>query len=132
MSRNFIFGFATVCSLAGMAYAQSSETQTQEVTNILAQIKALHSSLAGKTITATGVVGTFRGDTVYFVNSEGRFVVQFDAGREDRRRIEGCEIALFGDADPKCVFEVDAELAVAKPFTLPDGGEIRLIIFDVK
>jgi len=132
MIRNIALSFVASLAVAVPATGQDSETQTEVVNGIVAQIESLHASLNGKTITATGAVGTLIGETLYFVNAAGKFKVQFDAGREDRRRIEGCEVPLFGDADPKCIFTVDAELSVSEPYTLADGGEVRLIIYDVK
>lgn len=112
--------------------AHSEETQTSEVLSVMQQISSLHSSLNGMTATLMGGLGTIIGDQIYFQSDLGRFRVQFDAGREARRRIEGCSITLFGNVESRCVFEVDAELRVSESFNLADGGEIRLIVYNVR
>lgn len=124
-------GAALVCA-ALVSPAHSEETQTAEVLSVMQQIASLHSSLNGMTATLTGGLGTIVGDQIYFQSDLGRFRVQFDAGREARRRIEGCSITLFGNVESRCVFEVDAELRVSESFNLADGGEIRLIVYSIR
>lgn len=121
-------------ALAGSAAAQMADTSEVRVT--VSQIARLHAGLDGKIIDVTGALGTLIGDTLYFRSADGLLSddlieVQFDAGREARRLVEGCSITLFGNADPRCVFDVEAELDVIEPYNLPDGGRIRLIILDV-
>jgi len=110
----------------------SEETQTGEVLSLTKQLSELHTQLDGKTITLTGGLGTFIGDRIYFLNDLGRFEVQFDAGREARRLIEGCQINPWGDTEARCLFEVDAELMVSESYSLADGGEVKLIVYDVR
>lgn len=76
--------------------AVAQDTDTVEVREMLAHMQELHSSLHGMTITMTGAIGTTIGDLLYFKNDDGRFQVQFDAGRSARKSIEGCELEWFG------------------------------------
>lgn len=110
----------------------AEETQTEEVRTILNEIEILHASLAGKTITMRGAIGTFIGDQLYIKNDDGQFKVQFDAGRSARQLIEGCELEWFGWANSECVFEFDAEIKIEKEFTFADGGEIVLIVYELR
>lgn len=123
---------APLLTLALAGPASAEETQTGEVLALMRQISDLHAQLDGKTATLSGGLGTLIGDTIYFQSDLGRFQVQFDAGREARRLIEGCEISLFGNVESRCVFEVDAELRVSESYNLADGGEIELIVYNVR
>lgn len=116
--------------LAGQAPAE--EYQTGEVLALVEQISELHAQLNGKTATFSGGLGTIFGDTIYFQSDLGSFKVQFDAGREARRLIEGCQITLFGNVESRCVFEVDAELVVSERYSPADGGTIELIVYNVR
>ena len=73
-----------------------------------------------------------RASWAYFKNDHGQFAVQFDAGRSARKSIEGCELELFGWANSDCIVEVDAEIAVEKAYGFADGGEVKLIVYNVR
>lgn len=126
------FVLVSVTSLFPAWAKASDQTQTEEVLGILEFMKAAHNELDGMTVTLTGGLGTIFGDQLYFQHELGRFTVQFDAGREARRKIEGCSITLFGNIDSRCVFEVDAELRASSSYKLSDGGEMELIIYAVR
>ena len=79
-----------------------------------------------------GAIGTFIGDSLYFKNDHGRFEVQFDAGRNARKSIEGCELEWFGWANSKCIVEVDAELVVEEVYSFAEGGEVSLIVYALR
>ena len=91
----------------------ADETQTAEVRQIVAQLSKLHQSLAEKTVTLKGALGTFVGDDIYFKNDNGMFEVQFDAGRMARKKIDGCQLNWFDWSKSKCLFEVDAEISIS-------------------
>lgn len=130
MRRSILSATTLATLMAGAVVAQ--ETDTLEVTRIIGEIAQRHAALSGKTITMTGTLGTYISDNIYFANEDGFFEVQFDAGREARRRIEGCLVTPFGTSSSQCVFEIDAELVVAERFDLADGGEIKLIVYEVR
>lgn len=135
--NNFIEALCSVALILVLylfpAGAKASEqTQTDQVLGIVELIRAAHNELDGMTVTLTGGLGTIFGDQLYFQHDLGRFAVQFDAGRDARRKIEGCSITLFGNVDSRCVFEVDAELRASSSYKLSDGGEMELIIYAVR
>lgn len=51
------------------------------------------------------------------------YSVVFDAGREVRKKLEGCKFAIFGGGSP-CALRGKAEIEL-------DGARLRLILFEV-
>lgn len=123
---------AVCLTILTLSPAKSQENQTEDFNKLFQMLKVAHSAFNGMSVTLEGGLGTIIGDTIYFQNELGRFPVQFDAGREARRKIEGCEISLFGNAPSRCIFEVDAELLVTSEYTLSEGGRITLIVYNVR
>lgn len=124
-------GFAITIALIGAA-ASAEETDTAEVMRIYKRMEELHSSLVGKTLTIRGAIGTLIGDALYLKNDMGQFDVQFDAGRNARRKVENCELEWFGWENSECIFEFDAEIAIEEPYDFAKGGELKLIIYEVR
>ena len=131
MQRNNFIA-AILCGLIFGSAASAQDTDTTEVMAAVEQMTKIHASLQGKTITMRGAIGTLFGDSLYFKNDHGQFAVQFDAGRSARKSIEGCELELFGWANSDCIVEVDAEIAVEKAYGFADGGEVKLIVYNVR
>lgn len=132
MTKTLInIAFSTFVALVGTA-ASAEETDTIEVMQTIEQMAKLHASLKGKTVTMNGAIGTMIGDTLYFKNDHGQFKVQFDAGRNARKLIEGCELEWFGWANSDCIVEVDAEIEIDTAYDFADGGEIKLIVYEVR
>lgn len=130
MFRTLATSSSLVTLIALGAYAE--ETDTVEVLAAVDQMAKIHASLEGKTVTMRGAIGTMIGDTLYFKNDHGQFAVQFDAGRNARKSIEGCELEWFGWANSDCIVEVDAEIAIETAYDFADGGEIKLIVYEVR
>ena len=131
MRRNN-FLMALFCGLSFAPAASAQDTDTAEVMAAVDQMAKIHASLQGKTITMRGAIGTLIGDSLYFKNDHGQFAVQFDAGRNARKSIGGCKLEWFGWANSDCIVEVDAEIAIKEAYTFADGGEVKLIVYDVR
>jgi len=110
----------------------AQNTQTTEVEEIVRDISAAYTSLNGKTITLRGAIGTLFGDSIYFANANGRFEVQFDAGRTARKKIANCELNMFDWQRSDCTVEVDAEILIKEPFSFAEGTEVTLIVYEVR
>ena len=126
---NVIFSLVFASLGAGAA---AEDTDTAEVMQTVEQMAKLHASLSGKTVTMGGAIGTIFGDTLYFKNDFGQFSVQFDAGRNARKSIEGCELEWCGWANSDCIVEVDAEISIETEYDFADGGELKLIVYEVR
>jgi hypothetical protein len=101
------------------AFAFAQESQTVEETM---------ASVAGLEVKIDGWIGTgldmMEAEALGFRTREGvYFPVVFDAGREARRKLEGCRFQIFGGGTP-CDMTGQAELEW-------DGSRLRLIIFEV-
>jgi len=132
MSKKLInIAFSALMALMSTT-AVAQDTDTTEVMGAVEQMAKLHASLKGKTVTMNGAIGTLVSDTLYFKNDHGQFQVQFDAGRSARKLIEGCELEWFGWANSDCIVEVDAEVEIETAFTFAEGGEIKLIVYEVR
>jgi hypothetical protein len=116
--------------LPSIACAES--TQTKSVLATTDKISGLYNSLSGKTVTMRGAIGTKIGDQLYFKNDHGQFKVQFDAGRAARKKIEGCKIEWIGWKNSKCLHEVDAEIKLDGKYSLSDGIDLDLIVYEIR
>ncbi len=123
---------AFLFSVSWASGAMAQDTNTTEVMTAIDEMAAIHASLQGKTVTMRGAIGTLIGDNLYFKNDQGRFSVQFDAGRNARKSIDGCELEWFGWANSDCIVEVDAEIAIEEVYDFADGGQVKLIVYDVR
>ena len=132
MRRLSYFPALFLTATMGSHLANAEETNTAEVLDTVSQISALYSSLEGKTISMTGAIGTLISDTLYLKNDDGKFKVQFDAGRAARKQIAGCELEFFGWANSDCIVDVDAEIMIEDKFSLADGVEITLIVYELE
>lgn len=83
--------------------------------------------IAGREVIARGHIGSgldFTDDEAlsFALPDRTTFAVVFDAGREARRQLEGCEFEMFGGTP--CPATVKAEIEM-------EGSRVRLIIFEV-
>ncbi len=83
---------------------------------------------AGSEVEISGHIGTglnIMDDEALSFRDKTKVVypVVFDAGREARKKLDGCEFAIFGGGSP-CEITGKAEIEM-------DGAAIRLIIFEV-
>lgn len=121
-----------VCGLFNISGVAAQEPDTSAVMATVAQISELHASLNEKAVTMRGGIGTLIGDNLYFKNDHGQFSVQFDAGRSARKAIEGCKLEWYGWANSDCIVEVDAEIVIETAYSFSEGGEIKLIVYNVR
>jgi hypothetical protein len=130
-SFNMLYSLLFACSATAVT-AQDTDTDTATVIQIVEEMAELHASLNGKTVKMRGAIGTLFGEALYFKNDDGQFSVQFDAGRNARKTIEGCELEFFGWANSNCIVDIEAEITIETVYDFADGGEIKLIIYDVQ
>jgi len=84
-------------------------------------------TINGKDVTVAGWIGSglVLGDDEaisFALEDRTTFKVIFDAGRDARRQLEGCEFKFFGGTP--CPAVVNAEIEI-------DGSNIKLIVFDL-
>jgi hypothetical protein len=95
----------------------------------LPDFEQLRADLSGTDVTVQGYIGTGldimddEAITLVMTSDRAAFPVVFDAGREARRQLDGCEFNSFTGGTP-CLMTGKAGLEW-------DGGRIRLIIFAV-
>ena len=128
-SINMLYSLLFACSATAVT---AQDTDTATVMQTVEEMAELHASLNGKTVKMRGAIGTLIGETLYFKNDDGQFAVQFDAGRNARKTIEGCELEWFGWANSNCIVDIEAEITIEKVYDFADGGEIKLIVYDVQ
>jgi hypothetical protein len=88
----------------------------------------LRTKMSGAEVEITGHIGTgldmMDKEALHFRDAEGTtYQVVFDAGRDARKKLAGCEFAMFGGGKP-CAFSGKAELEW-------NGSQLRLIVFEV-
>lgn len=98
----------------------------------ISEIAGMYRELDGTELTSRGAIGTMIGENLYFKNELGQFQVIFDAGREARRAIEGCELEWFGWQNSDCIVEIDAEISIDDTFEFSQGVQPKLIIFGIR
>ena len=108
------FQVAMILAAAGAASAETLQDLRQRV--------------AGSEIDIAGHIGTgfalMDDEALAFRDAEGNFYpVIFDAGRDARRKLEGCKFAMFGGGSP-CTMSGKAEIEL-------NGSRVRLIVFEV-
>jgi hypothetical protein len=91
-------------------------------------LQDLRQRIAGSEVEIAGHIGTglelLDDEAIAFRDAEGNvYPVVFDAGREARRKLEGCKFAMFGGGSP-CAMSGKAEIEL-------DGSRIRLVVFEV-
>jgi hypothetical protein len=91
-------------------------------------LSELRGRVSGAEVEIQGHIGTgldlMDDEELAFRDSEGAaYKVVFDAGRDARKSLDGCEFALFGGGSP-CALTAKAEVEW-------DGANLRLIIFEV-
>lgn len=103
---------------------------TTELDNAL---RKFYQSVNGKEIKIDGAIGSLFGDQLYFVDGSGKYKIELDAGRDVRRKIEGCEIELFYATQSPCQIVGMVELAIAaEDEDAGDGFEIGMILYSVE
>lgn len=115
MSRNAEL-LATLALAASLANPAQSET-----------LDELRGDISGREVSISGHIGTGLdwGDdeALHFRDTAGHvYPVVFDAGRDARRSLEGCEFKMFGGTP--CAMSGMAEIEL-------DGSRIRLIVYRV-
>lgn len=96
------------------------------------KIRDFYSDVDGKEVSIKGAIGTFISDTLKFGDTSGIYDVIFDAGRNARKSIEGCEINLFSLQASNCFIEGKAEIVVDWNEGDPgDGYPIKLSIYEM-
>jgi hypothetical protein len=111
------------CSALALAFALCAPGLCHAET-----LEQLRARIAGVEVDVTGHIGTgldlMDDEALAFRDSAGTgYNVVFDAGREARKALEGCEFAMFGGGSP-CAITAKAEIEW-------DGSNLRLIIFEV-
>jgi hypothetical protein len=91
-------------------------------------LQDLRQRVAGSEVDIAGYIGTglelMDDEALAFRDAEGNvYPVIFDAGRDARRKLEGCKFAMFGGGSP-CAMSGKAEIGL-------DGSRVRLIVFEV-
>ncbi len=126
--------FAAVVYVAFVAAAFPQDKPQLKNTNDLEKFLTIVNDVAnGQEILVDGAIGTMFGETVYFVDQTGRYKILLDAGRDFRRKIEGCELELFDPSSSKCKVLGKAEVRVdLDDDNVADGVEISLILFAVE
>jgi len=107
-------GGAVAGVLLSLSLPAGAETLEQVLTGIV-----------GREVTVDGQIGTdpFDENALRFRIADGAtFAVTFDAGREARKKLEGCKFEMFGGTP--CKAGIRAEIARV-------GSQIVLIVFEV-
>lgn len=109
-----------------------SQDDVKDVNELNLTLRTVYESLQGKEISIDGVIGTSFGDQIYFADITGSYKVSLDAGREVRRKIEGCEVNIFDREKSLCKISGMAEIKVENDDdNIADGIEIGLILYQV-
>lgn len=118
---------------AGMLPAHvMAQEEVKDTTELDGALRNIYQIINLQEIRVKGAIGSLIGDQLYFVDDTGRYKVELDAGRDIRRQIDGCEIAIFGPKESLCQLSGMAEIAIdTEDDNIGDGFEISLILYRV-
>jgi len=117
---------------AGWLQVHAQETSSiQNTDDLKKHLLAANTQANGQEIQIEGAIGTLFGETLYFVDTTGRYEILLDAGREIRREVEACELA-YDTASSPCQIKGKAEIQIEDDDSdIADGIEVKLILFAV-
>jgi len=101
--------------------------------SVVQAVSEAYQALDGQEVRIDGAIGEFVGGLLYFIDETGRYSIKLDAGRDVRRRIEGCTLNMFDAASSPCQVIGMAEISIdADDDNVGDGVEIGLVLYDVE
>lgn len=108
-----------VCATLALCFAAGTMQATT--------LPELRKSITGQEVEVSGFIGTgldlMDAEALTFRDSDKtNYAVVFDAGRDARKKLEGCKFEMFGGTP--CAMTGKAEIEL-------DGARMRLIIFDI-